>query len=146
MVATEELDELQCELNVTSCVVASLNVPVAINCCVAPVDTEGLSGLTAMLTSVPVPTVNVVVPVIPNAVAEMVTLPAFFPCTIPDERTFANCGFDDFHVTLVKVAVLPSVYVPVAVNLSKVPLLIVGFAGVMLIEANATLETLSVVD
>jgi len=89
--------------------VPSLNVPVAVNCCVEPVDTEGFSGVIAVLTSVPVPTVSVVVPVTPNAVAEMVTLPAFFPCTIPDDRTFANCGFDDFQLTFVKVAVLPSV-------------------------------------
>jgi len=109
MVATDELDELQCELIVTSCMVPSLNVPVAVNCCVEPGDTEGFSGLTAVLTSVPVPTVSVVVPVTPNAVAEMVTLPAFFPCTIPDERTFANCGFDDVQLTFVSVAVLPSV-------------------------------------
>lgn len=109
MVATDELDELQCELIVTSCMVPSLNVPVAVNCCVELGDTEGFSGLTAVLTSVPVPTVSVVVPVTPNAVAEMVTLPAFFPCTIPDERTFANCGFDDVQLTFVSVAVLPSV-------------------------------------
>ena len=109
IVATDELVELQCEFIVTSCMVPSLNVPVAVNCCVEPVDTEGFTGLTAVLTSVPVPTVSVVVPVTPNAVAEMVTLPAFFPCTIPDDRTFANCGFDDFQLTFVKVAVLPSV-------------------------------------
>jgi hypothetical protein len=109
IVATDELVELQCEFIVTSCMVPSLNVPVAVNCCVEPVDTEGFTGLTAVLTSVPVPTVSVVVPVTPNAVAEMVTLPAFFPCTIPDERTFANWGFVDFQLTFVNVAVLPSV-------------------------------------
>ena len=109
IVATDELEELQCELIVTSCMVPSLNVPVAVNCCVEPVDTEGFIGLMAVLTSVPVPTVSVVVPVTPNAVADMVTLPAFFPCTIPDVRTFANWGFDDFQLTFVNVAVLPSV-------------------------------------
>ena len=61
-----------------------------------------------MLTSVPLPTVSVVVPVSPNAFAEMVAVPAFFACTIPVERTFANCGFEDLHETLVRVAVLPS--------------------------------------
>lgn len=108
IVATDASDELQCEFRVTSCLVPSLNVPVAVNCCVASAETEAFAGVMLILTSVPVPTVSAVVPVIPNALAEMVAVPAFFPCTTPDPRTFANCGFDDFHATLVNVAVLPS--------------------------------------
>jgi len=108
MVATDAFDELQCEFKVTSCLVASLNVPVAVNCWVAPTETEGFVGVMSTETSVPVPTVSIVVPVTPNAVAEIVGVPAFFPCTIPEERTFANCGFEDFQVTFVRVAVLPS--------------------------------------
>jgi len=36
IVATDEVVELQCELMLTSCVVLSLNVPSAMNCCVPP--------------------------------------------------------------------------------------------------------------
>ncbi len=65
---------------------------------------------------------------------------------IPEPRILAICGFDDFHETFVSVAVLPSLYVPVTVSLKDVPLATVGFAGLMAIETNFTLETVSVVD
>jgi hypothetical protein len=59
MVATLADEELQCALRVTSCVVPSLNVPVALNCCVVPAAAVGAAGLTARETRVPVPTVTV---------------------------------------------------------------------------------------
>ena len=85
-------------------------------------------------------------PVTPKAAAETVNVPDFFPRAIPFDLTLATCGFEDFHVTLVSTAVLPSLYVPVAVNFTKVPLAIVGLAGVIAIDCNATLETVRVVD
>ena len=79
IVATLATDELQCELRVTSCEVPSLKVPVALNCCVLPTATDGFAGETAMDCRVAVPTVRVVVPVMPEAVAEIVTDPLFLP-------------------------------------------------------------------
>jgi hypothetical protein len=84
IVATLATDELQCELSVTSCEVPSLKLPVALNCCVVPTVTDGFAGATVMDCRVPVPTVRVVVPVTPEAVAEIVTDPLFLPCAIPD--------------------------------------------------------------
>lgn len=78
-VATVAEDELQWLFSVMSWVVPSLNVPVAMNGCRLPTGTETVSGVIATATSVPVPTVKVVVPVTFEAVAEMVTLPLFLP-------------------------------------------------------------------
>jgi len=86
MDATLATDELKCVLRVMSCVVPSLKVPVAVNCSIAPRLTDGEAGVRAIEVSVPLPTVSVVVPVTPDAVAEMVTLPAFLPWAKPDFR------------------------------------------------------------
>jgi len=125
MVATLAEDELQCVVNVMSWVVLSLKEPVATNCCVLPSVTVAVAGVIASETSVPVPTVSVVVPVTPDAVAEMVAVPLFFPCTTPELRIEAIFGFEDFHDRPLRlVAVLPSLKCPVAVNFSNVPLAI----------------------
>jgi len=79
MVATLAVDELQWLFKVMSCVLASLKVPVATNGCVLPTAAVGATGLTARETSVPVPTVSVVLPFIPATDAVMVTLPPFLP-------------------------------------------------------------------
>jgi len=137
IVATEADEELQWLFRVMSCVVASLNVPVAVNCCVLPTVAVGEAGVTKSDTSVPVPTVRVVVPVTPEEDAEMVTDPPFFPSAIPELRIDARFGLEDFHVIPVRlVPVLPSLKAPIAVSLIDVPFAILGFAGVMLIETN----------
>ena len=79
IVATLAEDELQWVVMVISCVVPSLNDPVAVNCCVPPSVTEEFAGVIAIDVNVPEPTVSVVVPVTPDAVAEIVTVPLFFP-------------------------------------------------------------------
>src|SRR5690348_16758012 len=61
-VATLAEEELQWVVNVMSCVVPSLKLPVAANCCVPPTEMVGLPGVIASETNVPVPTVSVVVP------------------------------------------------------------------------------------
>ena len=58
---------------------ASLKVPVPTNCCGPPAAAVGLTGVTTREINVPVPTVRVVLPVTPEAVAEMVTDPPFLP-------------------------------------------------------------------
>ena len=102
-----------------------------------PVETEGAEGVTAIETRVPVPIVRVVVPLTPEELAVIVTVPPFFPCAIPEERMEAKFGLDDFQDTPLKLlAVLPSLKVPVTVNFIDVPVLIRGFAGVMAIETR----------
>jgi hypothetical protein len=78
-VATGAEDELQWLFRVMSCVLASLNVPVATKDCVPPAVAVTVAGVTASETSVPVPTVKVVLPVTPEEEAEIVTVPPFFP-------------------------------------------------------------------
>jgi hypothetical protein len=68
----------------------SLNVPIAVNCCVLPTVMDGFAGEIATETSVPVPTINVAVPLTPELVAVIVTVPAFLPWASPDERIEAN--------------------------------------------------------
>ena len=115
----------------------SLNVPVAANCWVDPAAAVGAFGVTATETNVPVPMVKVVVPFIPEADAVMVTEPAFLPCAMPVERICARFGFEDFHETPLRfVAVLPSLKVPVTVNLIDVPFSMRGLAGLMAIETR----------
>jgi len=108
MVATVGTVELQWELMVMSWVVASLNVPVAVNCWVVPAVTEEFTGVMATDSNVPVPTTTVVVPVTPDALAETVSVPARFACRMPLLRIFAKLGFDERHETFAKVEVLPS--------------------------------------
>jgi len=128
-------------------VLPSLNVPVEANCCLFPAVQVGAAGVTAIETSVPVPTVRVVLPVTPDDDAEIVTVPPFLPWAIPLERMDATFGFDDFHEIPARfVATLPSLNVPVAVNFIDVPLSILGFAGVTVIETKCVVETVSVVE
>jgi hypothetical protein len=81
-------------------------------------------------TRVPLPTVSVVLPVTPEAVAEMVTDPPFLPWASPDPRMEAMFGLEDFQeIPLRFVATLASLKVPLAVNLMDVPFEMRGFAG-----------------
>ena len=48
MVATVRADELHVAVPVKFCVVPSLNVPVAVNCCVFPLVIDGFAGVTAI--------------------------------------------------------------------------------------------------
>jgi len=144
MVATLADDELQCVVKVTSCVVPSLKLPVAANCSVVPTAVVGFTGVIASETNVPLPTVSVVVPVTPDAVAEMVAEPLFLPCAILELRIEAMFGFDDFQLSPLRlVDVLPSLNVPVAVSFNDVPFAILGFAGVMAIETRCAIETVN---
>ena len=97
--------------------------------------------------SVPVPTVRAVVPLIPDAVAEIVTVPAFLPWARPEPRTWAIFGFDDFHDKPLRLLeVLPSLNVPTAVNFSDVPFAIRGLLGMMLMDIRWAVETVKVVE
>lgn len=137
MVETAADEELQWLFSVTSCVVPSLNVPVAVNCCDPPTASVGAKGVIAIETNVPVPTVSVVVPLTPPLDAVIVTVPLFLPSALPKRRTETTLGFDDFHeIPLRFVDMLPSLNVPVAVRLTDVPWKILAFAGMIVIETR----------
>src|SRR6202007_1720720 len=72
IVATAAVPEAHTAL-LSTCVVLSLNVPVAVNCCVAPLVIEGFAGVTAIDTSVAGFTVSVA--------AALITVPAVFVTT-----------------------------------------------------------------
>ena len=61
MVATDVLEEVQPTERVRTCVLPSLKVPVAVNCCVVPLAIDGFAGVTTIDDSTAV-TVNVVEP------------------------------------------------------------------------------------
>lgn len=81
----------------------------------------------------------------------MVAFPLFTPVASPFEPEalliVAALVFEELHVTaVVKFWVVPSEYVPVAVNCLVVPLTIEGLAGVIAIEARVAGVTVSVAD
>jgi len=124
-----------------------LNDPVAVNCWVFPRVTDESRGVIATDVRVPVPTVRVVVPLIPAELAEIVTVPAFLPWARPEPRTWAMFGFEDFHDRPLRLLeVLPSLNVPTAVNFSDVPFWIRGLLGLMLMDTRWAVETVKVVD
>src|SRR5438309_9865981 len=67
--AVEVAFELHVAVEVRFCELPSVNVPVAVNCCVVPSGIEGFVGVTAIETSAAAVTVNVALPAIEPAVA-----------------------------------------------------------------------------
>ena len=87
-----------------SCVVmtfaASLNVPVATNCCVVPFAIVGAPGVTAIETSVAVVTVSVVCPTIVPLVAEITDVPPATPVARPAAVIVAVAAVADAQVAV----------------------------------------------
>jgi hypothetical protein len=75
MGADDNVSELQVAVEVKFCVVPSVKVPVAMNCCVVPNAIDGLSGVTAIDTSAAEVTVNVVEPCTEPEVAVILAVP-----------------------------------------------------------------------
>ena len=83
-------------------------------------------------------TVSDVLPVIAPSMAVIVVEPLLTPVAKPDVLIVATPVGGAIHATvLVKFWVLPSVYVPIAVNCTVVPDCIEGFAGAIVIEMRA---------
>src|SRR5260370_155568 len=138
MVAADVDDELQVADAVRSWVLLSLNVPVALNCCVAPFGTEGFAGVTAIDCNTGAVTVSVVEPLIVPEVALIVLDPVATVVANPALLIVATVVVPEVQVTvLVIFCVLLSVYLPVAVNCCVNPLVTDAFAGVTLIELKA---------
>jgi hypothetical protein len=135
IVATPEL----CDVHVTEplkfCVELSEKVPVAVNCSVLPFAIDGFAGVTAIDTSVAELTVSTVDPLTLPEIAMIVLDPAAFAVAIPPGAIVAAFVFWDCQLTEpLRSFVEPSLYFPVAVNGSVVPVAIVGFIGVTEIE------------
>jgi hypothetical protein len=75
IVADDNVPELQVAVEVKFCVLPSVKVPVATNCCVVPNAIEGLAGMTAIDTSAAEVTVNVVEPCTEPEVAVILAVP-----------------------------------------------------------------------
>jgi hypothetical protein len=147
IVAVVVVPEDQVTLDVRFCVVPSLNVPVAVNCCVAPLAIEGFAGVTAIDCSVAAVTVSKVEPLIEDDVAVIVELPTPAPFARPAALIVAVVVVPELHVTvLVRFCVVPSLKVPVAVNCCVAPLAIDGFAGVTAIDCSVAAVTVRVVE
>ena len=74
-VAVDCVSDDQVAVEVRSCVLPSVNVPVAVNCWVVPRAMDGFAGETAIETSAAAVTVSVVEPVIEPEVATMLVVP-----------------------------------------------------------------------
>src|SRR6202163_3847378 len=146
IVATVTAEELHVAVLLRFCVVPSLNVPVAVNCCVPPFVTEGFVGVTAMDTSVAAVTVSVVLPVMLLEAAWIVVVPAPTAVAKPAALIVATVTAEELHVAvLVRFCVVPSLNVPVAVNCCVPPFVTEGFAGVTAIDTSVAAVTVSVV-
>jgi hypothetical protein len=108
-------DEVQTTTAETSCVLESLNVPVAVNCFVVSGAIVEFAGATAMETRLAPVTVSEAVPLTEPEVAVIVAVPVLTPMANPLEFTVAE--FDELlQVTFCSSCVLPSSKLPVAVN------------------------------
>ena len=147
MVATPLSPVLQTAEFVMSRVLPSLYVAVAANCCVVPFANDELAGATAIDSRFGVVTVRRVEPDVDPDVAVIVVVPWVADAARPVFDTLATDDIEDVHVAeLVKSWVLPSLYVPVAVNCWVRPAARVGLAGVTAIEVKVGGVTVRPVD
>ena len=143
--------EAQVTEAVRSCVVASVYVPVAGNCCVVPRASDGVVGVTAMDTSCAAVTVSAVEPVMAPLVAERVAVPmvtAVASPLLPAALLTAATGVAlEAQVTGGgQSCVVASVYVPVAVSCRVVPRASDGAVGVTAMETSCAAVTVSTVE
>jgi len=137
MVAAAAEDEVQKTVPVTSCVLESLKVPMAVNCLVVPTAMLELDGLTAIETSVAAVTVSDAVPLTDPDVAVIVAVPVPTAARSPVAGlTLATALDDELHVTEGSSCVLPSSKLPTALNCSAVPAAIEGVAGLTVIDVK----------
>lgn len=116
IVATAALEEPQRTLAVMSCVLLSLNVPVAVNWRVVSGLMLELAGVTAIETSVAAVTVRDAVPLTAPEVAVMVAVPVPVLVASPEELMDATLASEVDQAIDVSCCVLPSSKMPVAVN------------------------------
>ena len=150
-VAVEVAFELHVAVEVRFCELPSVNVPVAMNCCVVPSEIDRLAGVTAIETNAAAVTVNVVLPAIEPEVAVILAEPVptalANPCELAALLIVATMVVSELHCTVfVMFCMVPLVNVPVAVNCCVVPKGMLGIAGVAAIETKAADVTVNVVE
>src|ERR1700722_15330509 len=117
MVATAGVVEDQATLPERFCVLPSLKVPVAVNCCVAFLASARFAGVTVTVFSVAAVTVRAAVPVMAPAVALIIEVPADLAVARPDAVTVATEGAWEVQLTLAVMSCeAPSAKWPVALN------------------------------
>ena len=134
-VATDALSELQVTCVVISKIVVSKYVPWAVNGWVASTGMPGLAGVKEIKDRVSAFTVRVVVPAILPEAAAMVTVPIERAVARPLLLIVATNVWDELQATCVVILwLVPSEYVPVAVNCWVTPTGTLGLTGVTDIE------------
>jgi hypothetical protein len=152
IVATASSADDHVTTEVRSSVVPFVYVPVAVNCLGTPTGTDGADGVTASATSCADVTVSVADPdTLDDAeVAVTTAVPAVpveaRPLAPAAYENAATAATEELHVTLsVRSSVVPSAYVPVAVNWAVAPSGMEGAGGVTAIETSAAALTVTVV-
>lgn len=147
IVATARLLELHCTEPVTFCVLPSLNVPMAANCCVVFCAIDGAAGVTDIDCRTALVTLTVTPDEMLPEVAVTVVDPSATPSAIP-AAPFALMPTievlpDDHCTDDVITCELPSLNVPVAASCKVVPTGKEGFAGeiVSVVSAAAVIVT-----
>lgn len=100
MLAVVFATALQVTDAVRSCVELSVKVPVAVNCSVTPIGTEGFGGVTEMETRAAEVTVSVAVPKIDPEVAVIVEVPVLLVVARPPEVMAATPVCEEDHVAV----------------------------------------------
>jgi hypothetical protein len=147
-VAMSPDDEVQLSKgDVRTCALPSEKVPVAVSSTVVPLAIEGPVGATTIEVRTAGVTVTEVVPDTPAWVAVMVALPTAVPVTRPLGSTVAMSPDDEVQLNkgALRIWVVPSEKVPVAVSDFVVPLAREGFGGVIEIEVKTAWVTVTVV-
>jgi len=131
-VATAGFDEPQVTCVVKSKLAPPEKVPVAVNCWMTPTGMVGLAGITDREDKVEgVTPLMVAVPEILSRLAVTIAVPAATAVARPLLLIMATEWFDELQVTCVVISwLLPSEYVPVAINCWAIPAGMVGLAGV----------------
>lgn len=119
MVARFVLDEAHATSAVKSCVEASENVPMAVNCSELPTAIEGVAGVTSIDSNIASVTVNKVSEVTRPKVAVTVDVPTSSDVANPfDPETLLTVAMfvseDDQVTSAVRSCVVPSEYIPTA--------------------------------
>src|SRR5579859_217972 len=139
IVAVAGVPEFQVTVADMSDEVPSLNVPVAVNCCVAPTfKCAGVAGVTAIEVREKTVSVTAGVDVTPACDAVICVVPAATPVARPVAEIVAVAVVPEFQVTVADMSdEVPSLNVPVAVNCCVAPTFkCAGVAGVTAIEVS----------
>ncbi len=138
IVATRLLEEVHVAFDVIFCLVPSENVPVTVNCCVAPLAIVTPVGDIDIETRSGAVTVTDVAPDIPPNVAVTIAKPSAAAVTDPLPFTVMIPAGAAVHAAkFVKFCVAFPERVPVAVNCRAVPAISSGLTGVTLIAVTA---------